>query len=262
MKLSVSMRMGLGFGLVLAAMTTGALVMTFSMSAVKERASVVRSESMPLADEAARMQFMAVNVQQFLTDVSATGEADGFREAETAAGIFREGVDKFKAMARRKNDNALLAEIDAIAKDFESMNEVGVRMAKAYMKEGREAGNVLMEDFDARTESLAKRIGPLKDSQFHTADTQVAAVAEALSANLSLQYILLALSLAIGVITAVLVSRGILRQLGAEPHVVAALAQEVAEGRFDSVQAACAREGQTWDRRRRTVCHPRPEPDQ
>uniref|UniRef100_I2Q087 Methyl-accepting chemotaxis protein n=1 Tax=Desulfovibrio sp. U5L TaxID=596152 RepID=I2Q087_9BACT len=245
MRFTLSARMGLGFGLVLAAMTTGALVMTFSMRAVKERASVVRSESLPLADEAARMQFSAVNVQQFLTDVSATGEEDGFGEAEAAAKDFHDGVAKFQDLGRGRNDRAMLAEIEAISKDFESMYDVGVRMARAYVKEGREAGNVLMGDFDARTEALAKRINPLKERRFKEADDQVSAVVAALTADLTLQYVLLAVSLAIGAVTAWLVSRGILRQLGAEPEVVAAMARDVAAGRFENVHQACARVGQT-----------------
>ena len=49
MKLSISARLGLGFGLVLAAMLTGALVMTVSLDAVKDRALTIRSQSLPLA---------------------------------------------------------------------------------------------------------------------------------------------------------------------------------------------------------------------
>ena len=74
------------------------------------------------------MQFEAVNVQQFLTDVSATGEEDGFKDAEEAAKRFRQGVTKFEAMARQKNDSGMLAEIQVIAKDFDAMYDTGVRM--------------------------------------------------------------------------------------------------------------------------------------
>ena len=243
MQLSVAARMGLGFGAVLAAMTAGALIMTVSIGSVKERADQIRSESLPFADEAAHMQFDAVNVQQFLTDVSATGNEDGFKEADTAAREFRQGLAKFEAMARKENDTKMRNELQAIGSDFDAMYAVGVRMAKTYVKDGRQAGNVLMEDFDARTEALSKRIIPLKDSQFKEADDQMTAVVIALTQDLWLQYGLLVLSLAIGVTTAVIVSRSILRQLGAEPEVVAALARDVADGRFDTMGGAGAKAG-------------------
>ena len=243
MKLSISARLGLGFGLVLAAMTTGALVMTFSTAGVKDRAQLMRAQSLPLADEAARMQFMAVNVQQWLTDVSATGEDDGFAEATKAAASFRSGVDKFKALAERTQNRPLLSEIAAVGQDFEAMYETGVRMAKVYVKDGREAGNALMGDFDARTEALDARINPLKVGQFDTADKEIAAMVDALSRDLRLQYILLALSLGVGILSAWLVSRSIRRQLGAEPWEVAAVARDVAAGRFEAVRVSCAAKG-------------------
>ncbi len=240
MKLTISARLGLGFGLVLAAMATGTLLLSSSLSAVRQQAARIHDETLPLADVAARMQFASVDVQQFLTDVSATGEEDGFGEAEEAAKGFQEGVAKFKEIARARGDDALRRETEAIASDFEAMYAVGVRMAKAYIKDGREAGNVLMEDFDARTTALAKRINPLKEKQFAATDAQVATVVASLASDLHLQYLLLAISLVIGAGTAWLVSRSILRQLGGEPETVADIAREVAAGRFENVQAVCS----------------------
>ena len=243
MKFTVSTRLWLGFGLVLAAMATGTLVMTMSLRSVRERATIIQDSSLPLADEAANMQFLAVDVQQFLTDVSATGNTDGFAEATESAEKFRQGVMKFQALAKARNDAAMLAEIDAIAKDFEAMYDIGVRMAHAYAEKGRQAGNVLMKDFDARVTALAERINPLKEGQFKAVDSQVATVVDDLTRDRNLQLLLLALSLGIGAITAWLISRSILRQLGAEPEVVAALARDVAAGRFDEAQAVCAKQG-------------------
>jgi methyl-accepting chemotaxis protein len=244
MHFTISARLGLGFGLVLAAMATGTLVLTVSLGGVKERAAKIHETSLPLADTAARMQFMAVNVQQFLTDVSATGEEDGFSEAETSAKAFREGLERFRRADRARNDAAQLAEIEAVSKDFEAMYEAGVRMAKVYAKDGRQAGNVLMEDFDKRVTALAARIAPLKETQFAATDRQVSAVIDSLASDLRLQYGLLALSLAVGIVTAWLVSRSILRQLGAEPEAVAALARAVAAGRFDDSRLGAAKGGQ------------------
>jgi methyl-accepting chemotaxis protein len=240
MKLTISARLGLGFGLVLAAMATGTLLLSSSLSAVRQQAARIHDETLPLADVAAHMQFASVDVQQFLTDVSATGEEDGFGEAEEAAKGFRKDVAKFKEFARAHGDDALRREIETMASDFEAMYAVGVRMAKVYIKDGREAGNALMEDFDARTTALAKRINPLKENQFAATDAQVATVVASLASDLHLQYLLLAISLVIGAGTASLVSRSILRQLGGEPETVADIAREVAAGRFENVQAVCS----------------------
>ncbi len=243
MKFSISARLGLGFGLVLAAMTVGAFVMTFSLANVKDRAEIMRSQALPLADTAASMQFEAVNVQQWLTDVSATGENDGFAEAEKAAGSFRAGAAKFAALAERTGNQALRADTAAVLRDFEAMYDVGKRMARAYVAEGREAGNAVMGDFDARTEALAGRIAPLKANQFQAADAQVAGILDKLENNLRLQYLLVVLSLAAGIACAAFVSRSLRRQLGAEPWEVADVARDVAAGRFETAISACAAKG-------------------
>ena len=238
MQLSVRTKMMSGFALVLATMSVGALIMALSLGTVRDRAAQVRSESLPFAARAATMKLMAVEVQQYLTDVSATGEEDGFKEAEKSAATFREALGEFRSMFSREKDAAMLAETEAIAKLFEEMYAQGKRMAAAYVKEGREAGNQLMKDFDARTDALAERIDPLQRGQYKEADEQVQGVVEDLTRNLKLQLALLGLSLGVGLAAAVWVSRSILAQLGSEPTAVAELAASIARGDMERVLLA------------------------
>ncbi|MFZ5425420.1 MAG: methyl-accepting chemotaxis protein [Thermodesulfobacteriota bacterium] len=238
MQLTVGVKIGLGFALVLAAMAASSVAMTLSLGKTKERVELVRSESLPFAGRAANMKLMAVQVQQYLSDVSATGEEDGFAEAEKAARSYREILAEFRAMFAREKNAAMLAEADALGKDFEEMYTTGIRMAKAYMSEGRDAGNAVMEDFDARTSALSNRLDPLQSSQFKEADDQVTAVVGQLASCLSLQLWLLGVSLFAGMATAFLVSRSIRGQLGAEPPAVAHMARLLAGGEFEATLAA------------------------
>ncbi|WP_243312542.1 methyl-accepting chemotaxis protein [Fundidesulfovibrio agrisoli] len=238
MQFSVRSKMMFGFGLVLAAMAVGAAIMALSLGTVRERAALVRSESLPFAGRAATMKLMAVEVQQYLTDVSATGEEDGLADAEKSAAAFREALGEFKAMFTREKDARMLAEVEAIGKLFDEMYALGKRMAGVYVKDGREAGNLIMKDFDAKTDALADRIAPLQEGQYKEADEQVEAVVADISGDLKLQLGLLAVSLCIGLAAAVWVSRSILNQLGAEPAVVAALADAIAKGELARVLTA------------------------
>ncbi|MFP5239274.1 MAG: methyl-accepting chemotaxis protein, partial [Acidobacteriota bacterium] len=239
MQFSVRSKMMFGFGLVLAAMAAGALIMALSLGSVRERAAQVRSESLPFAARAATMKLMAVEVQQYLTDVSATGENDGLADAEKSALKFRESLGEFKVMFAREKDSKMLAEAEAIGRLFEEMYALGKRMAEVYVKDGREAGNKLMEDFDAKTDALAGRIDPLQEGQYKEADEQVEAVVADITGDLKLQLGLLAVSLCIGLAAAAWVSRSILNQLGAEPAVVAELAASIAKGELSQVLKAC-----------------------
>ncbi len=238
MKFTVRSKMGIGFGLVLLAMAVGAWIMANSLQTVRERAALIRSESLPFAERAATMKLMAVEVQQYLTDVSATAEEDGYKDAEKAAQTYREALAAFKAMYVREKDAKMIAESDALGKAFEDMYAVGKRMAEVYGKEGREAGNAIMKEFDPKVDALAERLDPLQKDQFKEADDQVAGVVDDLTADLRKQVVLLILSLGIGLIAALWVSRDILKQLGAEPAAVAELANQVGQGHFDAVLGA------------------------
>ncbi|WP_243439022.1 methyl-accepting chemotaxis protein [Fundidesulfovibrio soli] len=239
MQFSVRSKMMFGFGLVLAIMALGALIMAFSLGSIRERAALVRSESLPFAARAATMKLMAVEVQQYLTDVSATGEDDSLADAEKAAAKFRESLGEFKAMFTREQDTQMLAETEAIGKLFEEMYSLGKRMAEVYVKDGREAGNKIMKDFDAKTDALADRIAPLQEGQYKEADEQVEAVVAAITGDLKRQLGMLAVSLCIGLAAAMWVSRSILNQLGAEPAEVAELAASIAKGEISQVLKAC-----------------------
>jgi methyl-accepting chemotaxis protein len=105
-------------------------------------------------------RFHAVQVQQFLTDVSATGDTGGLEDAqghlEAGKAALARAVEHRSALADRAQElGAALAKLHA----------VGVEMAQAYVKEGREAGNKLMQapgtGFDAAVSTFTKRLGAL-----------------------------------------------------------------------------------------------------
>jgi hypothetical protein len=54
-------------------------------------------------------------------------------------------VGKFRDKFRTENNTQALAQIDAIAADFERLNKLGKKMAYAYIGEGIERGNDLMK---------------------------------------------------------------------------------------------------------------------
>ena len=112
-----------------------------------------------------------IQVQQWLTDVSATrgmnGLDDGFETAALYAKKFESDV---KAAQRIANDLGLsegLKLLDQIEKEFQPYYDTGRRMAKSYVSSGPEVGNQVMRDFD----SVAERIGLTTDKLVTFAET-------------------------------------------------------------------------------------------
>jgi len=109
---------------------------------------------------AASANLHVVQVQQWLTDISATraaeGYDDGYDEAKNHAQAFRRNLDELVAV-----DPSLRSMIDSVRETFDSFYEKGKWMAGEYIKGGAEAGNEAMGTFDAYAEDMGKRLGQL-----------------------------------------------------------------------------------------------------
>ncbi|MHB8765897.1 MAG: methyl-accepting chemotaxis protein [Deferrisomatales bacterium] len=129
----------------------------------------IRSESLPLAEQAQAMKLHVVQVQQWLTDVSATrgldGLGDGFDLAEGHARGFAEKLGRFEAMFRAEGDGAGLGRVAELRQSFGAYHRLGVEMAQAYVAHGPEAGNRLMASFDQAAERLNRAIDPFVEEQ-------------------------------------------------------------------------------------------------
>jgi len=102
---------------------------------------------------AKEMKLNVVQVQQWLTDISATRAAegfdDGFNEAEACANKVYELAEKIRALYPEKS-----SEIDKIISDFGPYYETGKTMAASYIEGGPEAGNQFMKQFDSFAEQI------------------------------------------------------------------------------------------------------------
>ena len=178
-------------------------------------------------------RFSVVQIQQFLTDVSATAEAGGYDEALKAN---TEAMKNLEIIARLQPD--LAAEVGRIGQQVKAFHAVGVKMAEAYIEKGREAGNVIMKQpgdgFDARAEDLTKSLTAL-EAKLQTRVAASAAESEERLAAARRNSLLLGLVVAIlAVASGILLFRVLLRLLGGEPANAVAVAQRIAADDFSS----------------------------
>ncbi|GEO80693.1 methyl-accepting chemotaxis protein [Pararhodospirillum oryzae] len=93
-----------------------------------------------------------VQVQQFLSDVSATrgqdGLDDGFEKAESFAQDFHATVAEARAVAATARFGALDTLLNEMEQAFGPYYETGRKMARAYVEGGPWKGNRLMPEFD------------------------------------------------------------------------------------------------------------------
>ncbi|MBF0558963.1 MAG: HAMP domain-containing protein [Nitrospirae bacterium] len=207
--MKVGLRLGLGFSLVVLFFVTSMFVTTLYLRAADNSAKRVADESVPYAMTAGEMAFNIVQVQQFLTDVSATHNKDGYKDAEEAAKGFKSGLAKFKDMFTRENDTKGLKEMDELDADFNKYYEVGKHMADVYVNKGIDAGNVIMEDFDKVSKTLADKMAEVKKGQITEANTSSHGIVSAINKIQIIQYALGGIAIVLAIVIALFLTRSI-----------------------------------------------------
>lgn len=100
-----------------------------------------------------------IQIQQWLTDISATrakpGFDDGFDEAEK---YYKSAVSKINILKQLGIEAALT---DSLLINLDEYYKIGIEMAHAYINNGTDAGNVLMEKFDPYAASMEESVGQL-----------------------------------------------------------------------------------------------------
>jgi methyl-accepting chemotaxis protein len=178
----ISRKLILG-NIVIVAILIANLALTLVLSHATQRdAMVVRDEAAAFAIKAKDLQFATVQVQQWLTDISATrgmeGFDDGFKNAEEHATNFRELTKEFRDFYQSKQQTSDLERVAAIESAFEEYYKIGQEMAKIYIDQGPEAGNQFMKNFDPAAEQINSQIDDLVKTQLASLDLAVTRVVD------------------------------------------------------------------------------------
>ncbi len=193
--LNIGVRLAIGFSLVVALFAANLLQVGLSLSGLSRDASQIKDETLPFVLVVDEMDLARSEVQQFLTDVSATHDRAGYKEADEAAQRFMAGTAKFKEMYQREKDTEKLKQIEVIETHFKSFNAKGKEMAEAYINQGLEAGNLLMKGsgniigFDQESETISDALTKFRHQQTAEANRIVDTTAESAISTMRLMII-------------------------------------------------------------------------
>lgn len=127
------------------------------MNSASLKMEEMKNKDIKITFAAEEMKINVIQVQQWLTDISATraeeGYADGFDKAGEHRAAFIETVETLKEQDPKNNElfNGFLS-------SFEAYYSMGNTMANAYIKGGPEAGNKIMDEFDSFAEDINTKI--------------------------------------------------------------------------------------------------------
>jgi methyl-accepting chemotaxis protein len=153
------------------------LISYFSFLELRRGLEEVKSEGLPNALVAKDMQMQVVQIQQWLTDISATrgqdGLDDGFKEADKAHQAFLAGLARIRASYVDEKDSIGIAQADRLKEHMAVWYVTGKKMAQAYIEGGAPAGNQLMGEFDKVSTQLQEALEPVIATQVEEASREL-----------------------------------------------------------------------------------------
>ena len=183
--LNIGVRLAAGFATVVGLFAVTLLLVGMALANLTKDVNLIKVETLPYVLIVDEMDLSRSEVQQFLTDVSATHDRAGYKESDEAAQRFLAGAAKFKQMYQRENDTKKLKQIEVIEARFNAFNAKGKEMAEAYITKGLDAGNILMKGsatesgFDKESESISDALTEFRIQQISEANQVVEDTASA-----------------------------------------------------------------------------------
>jgi methyl-accepting chemotaxis protein len=133
-----------------------------SMGKISDDSQKQMKEVLPNLFDFLDLQLNVIQVQQWLTDVSATRAAegfdDGFDEAKKYFDKANVTLDRLISMHAALGEKEMVSELKAYKEEMKEYYAIGVEMANAYVKGGPEEGNKMMSKLDPYAEKLSSKL--------------------------------------------------------------------------------------------------------
>ncbi len=148
--------------IILVVMLINSILVFGSISKIGSDLDEKRTEILPHAFRFINLKIDVIQVQQWLTDVSATraheGFDDGFDEAKTYFDDGNKILDFLIKEHIRYEEPEMVADLKAFKSEFAQFYSIAVEMAKSYVKDGPVEGNKMMLKLDPFAEKLSTRL--------------------------------------------------------------------------------------------------------
>ena len=229
-RLGIAWRLAIGSALPLLLFVAFSVWLWGSLGQVRNHVQSTLAAGVDYALQAKDLQRNVVQVQQFLSDISATrgldGLADGFDQAKANRDQFLAGLDRFAAQRQTRQEATQASGVQTVRQDFDKYYNLGVRMAEAYVRGGPAEGNPLMDNFDKASVALQTSLDAFVSQQITQMRTDTAEVAVQLHGLRQLAVLLCA----VGVLLAGLLSWRLARSITRPIQQAMQSVEKVAQG--------------------------------
>jgi len=133
----------------------------------KQASDAIEKQAVPLLQMSSTARADVIQIQQFLSDISATrgqdGLDDGLEEAAKHKQSLGDTLTAMTGLASAIGDQELLSDIKKVQAALPGYWDVGNKMAHLYMEGGPAEGNKFMPQFDAQAQAMEKAMESLTE---------------------------------------------------------------------------------------------------
>ena len=167
MKIGTKIAIGMGALAALVALAGGVIIGKMSdqipqLTEMQDKAQLVSDNADDLLSDTLSVQVDVIQVQQFLTDISATrgldGMDDGLPKAAEFAKKFDQDMKSALSHAQALGLTEVIGALKNVQSQFPTYYQTGQAMAKIYVDQGPEAGNKQMAKFDPQADAMEKAL--------------------------------------------------------------------------------------------------------
>ncbi|MBF0152177.1 MAG: CZB domain-containing protein [Magnetococcales bacterium] len=223
--LKISHKLVLGFFSVLVVFGVGFGLIYQNISGIEVRAAELRDQRLPMVVLADDTVLATSEVQETLTDVAASHNKEGFGDAQKSAERFHGNLSKMRELSKSGGDNELIRQLDDAEKAFTSFHQAGERMAAIYVKDGLEAGNVVMPSFDDASKKIKENVSTLRKGQSEQAKVRLDNLLDTIHSIENTMLLALFLGVLLGTGIALLITRQISRGIDQGVKIATCLAE-------------------------------------
>ena len=139
---------------------SASIVLVITNNFLVEKSTDIADRQINVINKAHELKLSVIQVQQWLTDISATrglhGLDSGFKEAEYNAKRFESLIQELGQL-----DHQMKERYQDMLPAFKAYYSVGKKMAHAYVESGPDAGNKMMTEFDTVAENISSVVNKL-----------------------------------------------------------------------------------------------------
>jgi methyl-accepting chemotaxis protein len=230
--MKVGTRLGLGFGLVLVLLLMVAVLGVFNMSTIHAKLDSIVNENAvktELVNEMSESVHIVARISRSV--VLLTSQADIRIELEKvtkARAAYNAAQDQLGKMSATPKGIAIRERILGLQKIARPFNDQVFELALANKDD--EATQILMKQAGPATQSWQEAMDEYAALQKATNQADAAEATAAYQRARMLMLVLSGLAIVVGVVAAIRIARGLLRQLGGEPDYAASIAGRIAAG--------------------------------